>query len=198
MNIDENFCCGHVLNSNICRKLWNTSLLLNPPKMGAGMKTHYRDPSTHRPTWIHTLQLNFLFSDWLFTCSKYWKCQQHSVYCAQTARGAFGAWLCAWTSHWLIHFFHWVKLLIFFMFSDILRPFYLEFFMNMSNWFLFFCHVWIRLINLHLLLLGKCDKSMHLLEFDACPMYSTLRASGIGCITSLCVCIGFVSFHLKK
>ena len=45
---------------------------------------------------------------------------------------------------------------------------------------LFFCHVWIRLINLHLLLLGKCDKSMHLPEFDPCPKKSTLRASRIG------------------
>ena len=43
--------------------------------------------------------------------------------CAQTARGAFGAWSRAQTSHRLIHFFHWVKLLIFFMFSGILIPF---------------------------------------------------------------------------
>ena len=59
---------------------------------------------------IHTLQLNFLFSDWL--SSKYAECIEN-VYCtlrtcAQTARGAFGA----RTSHRLIHFFHWVKLLI--------------------------------------------------------------------------------------
>ena len=45
--------------------------------------------------------------------------------CAQTAQGAFGAWSRARTSHRLIHFFHWVKLLIFFMFSGILKPFYL-------------------------------------------------------------------------
>ena len=34
--------------------------------------------------------------------------------------------------------------------------------MNLSKWLLYFCRVWIRLINLHLLLLGKCDKSKHL------------------------------------
>ena len=45
--------------------------------------------------------------------------------CAQTARGAFGAWSRPRTSHRLIHFFHWVNLLIFFMFSGILKPFYL-------------------------------------------------------------------------
>ena len=39
---------------------------------------------------------------------------------------------------------------------------------------LFFCRVWIRLIDLHLLLYGKCDKSVHLPEFDACPMHSAL------------------------
>ena len=90
----------------------------------------------------------------------YWKCLMHSAYCAKTARGAFGAWSRAWTSHRL--FFHLVKLLILFMFSWIFKPFYIWFFTNISKWFLFFCRVWIRLITLHLLLLGKCDKSMHL------------------------------------
>ena len=32
-------------------------------------------------------------------------------------------------------FFHWVKLLVFFMFSGILKPFYLLFFTNMSKLF---------------------------------------------------------------
>ena len=53
-------------------------------------------------------------------------------------------------------FFHWVKLLIFFMFSGILRPFYLFHFIHEhEQMILFFCCVWIRLINLHLLLLVK-------------------------------------------
>ena len=84
--------------------------------------------------YIHTLQLNFLFSEWLF--SKYAECIEN-VHCAQAARGAFGAWSRAWTSHRPIHFFHWVELLIFFMFSGILRSFYLQFFTNMSKWFCF-------------------------------------------------------------
>ena len=33
--------------------------------------------------------------------------------------------------------FRWVKLLIFFMFSGILKPFYLQFFINMSKWVCF-------------------------------------------------------------
>ena len=57
-------------------------------------------------------------------------------------------------SHWLIHFFHWVKLLIFFMFSGILRP-YLIIFHKHEQMILFFCRVWIRLINAHLLFLSE-------------------------------------------
>ena len=39
---------------------------------------------------------------------------------------------------------------------------------------------------------------MRLPEFDACPMHSALRASGIGRIKIQCACIGFVLFHSKK
>ena len=39
---------------------------------------------------------------------------------------------------------------------------------------------------------------MHLPEFDACPMNSALRASGIGRIKLQYACIGFVLFHSKS
>ena len=77
-------------------------------------------------------------------------------------------------------FFHWVKLLIFFMFSDILKAFYLYFFHEHEQVILFFCCVW------------------KLPEFDACPMHSALRASGIGWIKVQCACIGFVLHHSKR
>ena len=54
----------------------------------------------------------------------YWKGLMDSAYCAQTAHGAFGACSRTWTSHWLIHNFHWVNLFILFMFSNISKPFY--------------------------------------------------------------------------
>ena len=94
-------------------------------KVGMSLITHQNIKNGYglALTNIHTLQLNFLFSDWLF--SKYAECIEN-VHCTpQTARGAFGAWSRVWTSQRLIHFFHWVKLLIFFMFSWILEPFYL-------------------------------------------------------------------------
>ena len=39
---------------------------------------------------------------------------------------------------------------------------------------------------------------MHLPEFDAYPVHSALRASGIGRIKIQCVCIGFVYILLEK
>ena len=107
-------------------------ILLNP-----SCGTH-----AYRMTNIHTLQLNFLFSDWLF--SKYAECIEN-VHCTlRTApRLRPDCAKCSWCviarkcSHRLIHFFHWVKLLIFFLFSGILKPFYLQFFTNMSKWFCF-------------------------------------------------------------
>ena len=39
---------------------------------------------------------------------------------------------------------------------------------------------------------------MHLPEFDACPMHSALRASGIGRIKIQCACIEHVLFHSKE
>ena len=47
------------------------------------------------------------------------------------------------------------------MFRDISKPVYSLLVTNWSKWFCF-CRVWIRLINLHLLSLRKCDKSKHL------------------------------------
>ena len=38
---------------------------------------------------------------------------------------------------------------------------------------------------------------VHFPEFDACPMHSALRASGIGRI-KIQICVGFVLFHWKK
>ena len=76
---------------------------------------------------IHTLQLNFLLSDWLF--SKYAECIEN-VHCtpctAPRLRGVLLVRDLARERHidWSF-FFHWVKLLIFFMFSGILKPFYL-------------------------------------------------------------------------
>ena len=69
----------------------------------------------------------------------YWKCTMHSAYYAQT-QGAFVAWSRAWLLHQLIHF---EKLLIFFIISGILKPFYLQLITNMI---LFFFRVWIRSI----------------------------------------------------
>ena len=62
--------------------------------------------------------------------------------------------------------FHWVKLLIFFMLSGILKQFYL--------WMiLFFCRVWIRSIHAQVLLLEKWLKSSALaLMLIARPMHS--------------------------
>ena len=157
--------------------------------------------------WLYLLfihsQLNFLYSDWLVIkyIRVYCKCLLHSVYCTQTARGAFGVWCahqkhlaqsgrstpsavdicntldvftkepmsaalrvlrpdcarCFWcvmrtqTSRRLIHFFHWVKLLIFLMFSFILRLYLCIIFHEHEQMIFFFYGVWIRLINLHLL-----------------------------------------------
>ena len=66
-----------------------------------------------------------------------------------TAHGAFGVFPNAWTSHRLIHGICWVNL---FMFKGISMQMIL----------------WIRLKNLHLLLIGKCSKQSSCSEFDAC------------------------------
>ena len=50
----------------------------------------------------------------------------------------------------------------------------------MSKWFGVFCGVWIRLINLHLLLLVKLDKSNALAWIWCLSNALGLRASGIG------------------
>ena len=80
-------------------------------------------------TLIHTLQLNFLFSDWLL--SKYAECIEN-VHCTpRTApRLRPDCARCFWCVIARANvtstdtFFHWVKLLIFFMISGILKPFY--------------------------------------------------------------------------
>ena len=51
-------------------------------------------------------------------------------------------------------FFHWIKLLIFFVFSGILLIIFHEY----EQMILFFCRVWNRLVNLHLLFRVKWDK----------------------------------------
>ena len=72
---------------------------------------------------IHTLQLNFLFSDLLF--SKYVDCIKN-VHCTPRTTSSLREVLlvrdrmCERHIDWSI-FFHWVKLLIFFMFSSILN-----------------------------------------------------------------------------
>ena len=60
-------------------------------------------------------------------------------------------------------YFCWVNLFILFMFSDISKPVLSIIFQKLTQMILYFCCVWIRLINLHLPLLRKCDKSKHLL-----------------------------------
>ena len=111
--------------------------------------------------YIHILQLNFLFFDWLFC--KYAECIENVHFTPRTAPRLRKVLLVRdrarerhidWST-----FFHWVKLLIFFMFSDILKPFYFIILHKHKQMILFFCRVWIRLINLHLLLLVKQDKS---------------------------------------
>ena len=152
---------------------------------------------------IHTFQLNFLSSDWLF--SKSVECIDN-VYC--TPRTV--PWLremllmhdCTRVRHidWSI-IFHWrekewtslwhFKAILFIIFKAISFIIFHEH----ERMILFFWRVWIRLINLHLLLLGKCNKSMHLPEFDSCPMHSALRAAGLGHWTHQnSVCMHWICF----
>ena len=63
---------------------------------------------------------------------------------------------------------------------------------------LFFCRVWIRLINLHLLCSWNKTNPMHLPEFDACPMHWALRASGIGQASKFSACALDLSYSLEK
>ena len=74
-----------------------------------------------------------------------------------TAWGAY-AQMCAWPSHCLIHFFCWVNPFLLYLFVTFKRRFLLQ---NILS-YLCFCCVWIWLINLHLRLLLKLDKPMHL------------------------------------
>ena len=86
--------------------------------------------------YIHTLQLNFLISDWLFR--KYSECIEN-VQC--TLRTDYARCSCCMTVCVIVKstdsFFHWVKLSIFFMFSGILKPFYLFFVQTWGNDFVF-------------------------------------------------------------
>ena len=92
---------------------------------------------------IHTLQLNFLLSDWLFI--KYAEyienvhCTPRTAprLCPDCARCFWCVISCANVTS-ADPFCHLLKLLIFFMFSGILKPFYLQFFTNMSKLFCFY------------------------------------------------------------
>ena len=78
------------------------------------------------PRYIHTLQLNFLFSDWLF--NKYVECIENSTALRILRQDCARCFWCVITRANVTStdpFFHWVKLLIFFMFSGILKSFYL-------------------------------------------------------------------------
>ena len=140
--------------------------------MAYGLKACSCHPLTQRgELHSHTLQLNFLSSDWIF--SKYGECIEN-VYCTpRTALRLHEVLLVRDRTH--VRHIDWHEEMI-----------------------LFFCRIWIRLINLHFLLPRKCDKTMNLPEFDACPMRSALRASGNERIKIQCTCIGFVFFHSIK
>ena len=104
---------------------------------------------------FHTLQLNFLFSDWFFRNTR-------SVLKMSTALRVLrtDCARCFWCVITRVNvtstdpFFHWVNWLIFFMLSGILSHFIYDFHKH-KHMILFFCRVWIRLINLHLLLWVK-------------------------------------------
>ena len=114
--------------------------------------------------YIHTRQLNFSFSDWLF--SKYAECIEN-VHC--TPRTANGLRPDCTRCFWCViaranvtstdPFFSLGKV---FNILHVLWHFNAILFIILHEHeqiILFFCHVWIRLINLHLLLLVKKDKS---------------------------------------
>ena len=110
----------------------------------------------------------------------YWKCLMHSTYCAQTALSVFGASADSWMSHRLIHFFHWIKLL----YSSCLVAFWSYFnrdFHEHNQTISFFCLLWIKLMNLHLLLLGKCDKSINALAMNL-MLVQCAQPSGFGAL----------------
>ena len=109
---------------------------------------------------IHTLQLNFWFSDWLF--SKYAECIEN-VHCTPRSapRLRSDCAMCFWcviaranvtsTNPFfslgkvfnILHVYWHFKTILFIIFHEC------------EQMILFFCRVWIRLINLHLLLLLK-------------------------------------------
>ena len=94
---------------------------------------------------IHTLQLNFLFSDWLF--SKYVECIG-DVHCTPgtAPRLREGLVVVRVNVTSTDPFFHWVKLLIFSLFIICTKH---------EQMIVVICCVWIRFINLHFLLLVK-------------------------------------------
>ena len=108
---------------------------------------------------IHTLQLNFLFPDWLF--SKYAESIEN-VHCIQRTAPRPRKVLLVRDNTRLIStdpFFSLGKVVNILYVKWHFKSILFIIFHENEQMILFFCRVWIRLINLHLLMLVKMDKS---------------------------------------
>ena len=137
-------------------------------------------------TPIHTLQLNFCSLIGSLVSMRGVLKMSSSHPTVPDCMSASGAWSHMWLSHQLIHFFNWVKLLIFVMFGGIFKPFTCNY--SCANDFVFLSCM-IMSTHPEVLLLEKRSKSSALvlmLVLVQCTSVHTLDEH-----QHQCTCTGF-------